>query len=150
MFGNFANIRAVTCDFQQCGIFTSEDSDEPVQPPFKLRNSKLCSVSSLTLIEFLNDKQRLWSDCTYVQADLRLCWSHIPHCWKCHVTTQILKAREFCKEFEKASGTNKIWPKCWEVLQTYVVKTLYSEVYDTVSLFNLWHVISNNVAFWQV
>ena len=25
--------------FQQCGILTSEDSDEPVQPPFKLRNS---------------------------------------------------------------------------------------------------------------
>ena len=26
------------CDFQQCGILTSVDSDEPVQPPFKLRN----------------------------------------------------------------------------------------------------------------
>ena len=26
--------------FQQCGILTSVDSDEPVQPPFKLRNSK--------------------------------------------------------------------------------------------------------------
>ena len=30
---------AATCDFQQCGILTSVDSDEPVQPPFKLRNS---------------------------------------------------------------------------------------------------------------
>ena len=27
-------------DFQQCGILTSVDSDEPVQPPFKLKNSK--------------------------------------------------------------------------------------------------------------
>ena len=38
----------MSCDmyFQQCGILTSVDSDEPVQPPFKLRNSKLCSVSS--------------------------------------------------------------------------------------------------------
>ena len=27
-------------DFQQCGILTSVDSDEPVQPLFKLRNSK--------------------------------------------------------------------------------------------------------------
>ena len=26
-------------DFQQCGILTSVDSDEPVQPPFKLRDS---------------------------------------------------------------------------------------------------------------
>ena len=34
------NIRAVTCDFQQCGILTSVDSDEPVQHPLKLRNSK--------------------------------------------------------------------------------------------------------------
>ena len=42
---------AVTCDFQQCGILTCVDSDEPVQPPVKLRNSKWCSVSSLTFIE---------------------------------------------------------------------------------------------------
>ena len=26
-------------DFQQCGILISVDSDKPVQPPFKLRNS---------------------------------------------------------------------------------------------------------------
>ena len=26
--------------FQQCGILTSVDSEEPVQPPFKQRNSK--------------------------------------------------------------------------------------------------------------
>ena len=29
-------IRAVTCDFQQCGILTCVDSDEPVQPVFNL------------------------------------------------------------------------------------------------------------------
>ena len=27
-----------TCDLQQCGILISVDSDEPVQPPFRLRN----------------------------------------------------------------------------------------------------------------
>ena len=32
--------------------FTSEDSDKPVQPPFKLRNSKWLSVGSLTIIEY--------------------------------------------------------------------------------------------------
>ena len=37
----------------QCGILTSVDSDEPVQPPFKLTNSKRCSVSSLTLRIFM-------------------------------------------------------------------------------------------------
>ena len=33
----------------QCGILIiCVDSDEPLQPPLKLRNSKWCSVSSLT------------------------------------------------------------------------------------------------------
>ena len=31
----------MTCDFKQCGILTSVDSDQPVQPPVKLRNSKI-------------------------------------------------------------------------------------------------------------
>ena len=31
---------AATCDFQQRGILSSVDTDEPVQPPFKLRSSK--------------------------------------------------------------------------------------------------------------
>ena len=44
---------------QQCGILTSVDSHEPVQPPFKLMKSKWCSVSSLTLIEYSSDLQRL-------------------------------------------------------------------------------------------
>ena len=35
----------MTCDFQQCGILTSVDLNEPVQPPFKLRNLKGGSVS---------------------------------------------------------------------------------------------------------
>ena len=41
----------VTCNFQQCGILTSVDSDEPVQPPDKLRIPKCCSVGSSTLIK---------------------------------------------------------------------------------------------------
>ena len=65
------------------------DSDEPVQPSFKLRNSKWCSVSSLTVIEYSSDKQRLRSHCAYAQADLRLCWSHIPHCWKSHFVAHL-------------------------------------------------------------
>ena len=34
---------------------TCADSDEPLQPPFKLRNSKWCSVNSLTIIEYSSD-----------------------------------------------------------------------------------------------
>ena len=77
---------AVTCDFQLCGILTYVDSASAA--PFKLRNSKWCSVSSLTIIEYSINQQRLWSVCAYAQADLRLCWSHIPHCWKSHALAQ--------------------------------------------------------------
>ena len=48
-------IWAVTCDFQQCGILTCVDSEEPVWPRFKLKASKWCSVSSLTLIDYSSD-----------------------------------------------------------------------------------------------
>ena len=76
--------KASARDFQQFDILTSVDSDGPLQPPVMLRNSKWRSVSSLTLIEYSSDKQRLWSGCAYAQAGLRLCWSHIPNCWKSH------------------------------------------------------------------
>ena len=74
---------------QQCGILTSVDSHEPVQPPVKIRNSKWCSVRSLILIGYSSNKQRLSSDCAYGQADLRLCWSHIPYCWKSRALAHI-------------------------------------------------------------
>ena len=79
---------AVTCDFQQCGILTSEDSEEPVQPPFKLRNSKWCSVSILTVIEYSSDEQRLWSDCAYAQVQMsaaRRSWRRFFRAPKTHV-----------------------------------------------------------------
>ena len=84
------HIWAAWCDFQQCGILTSVDSDEPVQPPFKLRGSKWCLFSSLVFIEYSSDQQRLSSDCAYAQAGLSLCWWHIPHCWKSHVAAHLL------------------------------------------------------------
>ena len=91
---NARTIGAATCDYQQCGILTSVDSDEPVQSPFKLRNNKCCSVSSLTIIEYPNDKQKLWSDCAYAQLDLSLWWSHIPHCWESHVAAHMYTISE--------------------------------------------------------
>ena len=69
-------------------ILTSVDSDELVQPPYKPRNSKCCLDSSLTVIEYSSDQQRLWSDCAYAQAGLSICCSHIPHCWKSDVAAQ--------------------------------------------------------------
>ena len=43
-------IWAVAWDFQQFDILTSVDSDEPLKPPFKLRNSKWCSGSDQTTL----------------------------------------------------------------------------------------------------
>ena len=48
-------LRASAWDFQQCGSLTCVDSDEPLQPPVKLSNSKWCSVSSLTIMEYSSD-----------------------------------------------------------------------------------------------
>ena len=62
---------------------------------YKLRNSKWCSVSNLILIEYPSDKLRLWSDCAYAQADLSLCWSHIPYCWKSHVAAHVFSRHVF-------------------------------------------------------
>ena len=75
---------AATRDFQQYGILTSEDSDEPVQPPFILRNTKWSSDNSLIFTGYSSHKQKLWSNCAYAQNGLRLCWLHIPLCWKSH------------------------------------------------------------------
>ena len=74
----------MTCDFQQCCILICIDSDEPVQPLCKLRNSKRCSVSSLTLIEYSSDSQRLWSDCAYTHTQCKqqqtMNYKHNNHC----------------------------------------------------------------------
>ena len=75
--------------FQTMWYFDMIDSDKPMQPPFKLRNSKCCSVSSLIVIGYSSDGQWLLSDCAYAQAGLSLCWSHISHCWKSHVVAQL-------------------------------------------------------------
>ena len=31
-----------------------------------------------------------FKDFKYAHADLRLCWSHLLHCWKSHTTTQVI------------------------------------------------------------
>ena len=88
-YGNLVTAREY--NIMSCGMrfptmwhLTCVDSDEPLQPPVRLRNSKWYSVSRLTIIESSSDQQMPWSDCAYAQADLRLCWSHILHCWKSH------------------------------------------------------------------
>ena len=98
---------------------------------FDKTQMSLCSLllSLETLMMFgqqLNShrifKQRLWYQ-TYAKADLSLCLSHIPHCWKSHVTVQnhisipsIIKlssADNLCKQFGPRPGPKKCgaWPE---------------------------------------
>ena len=67
--------------------------------PAKIRNSLgICPVwsesSVCTQWELLKvsscGQQRLWSDLAYAQADLSLCWAHMPFCCFCHEAAQIL------------------------------------------------------------
>ena len=98
--------------FQQCGILKSLDSYQLVQLPFKIRNSECCSGNSLTLIEYSSDLQRLWSDCAYALADLSLCWSHIPHCWKSHVVAQLCVLQQFFQDYvliQNCKSNFQIW-----------------------------------------
>ena len=98
----------------------------------------MISASSITLIEYSSDKQGLWSDCAYAQADRRLCSSHIPHCWKSHCTAHIYST---AKETQNVSTfvfhhkeqtysylrtcPTKYFP-CWNLFNTlHIVMTIY-------------------------
>ena len=37
----------------------------------------------------LSAQRRLWSDWADAQADLSLCWAHMPFCWFCHEAAQL-------------------------------------------------------------
>ena len=64
--------RAMTFDFFTMWILNSVDSDEPMQLLLSLGTLNWCSVSSLTVVECLNNFQRLWSDCAYFGEKERL------------------------------------------------------------------------------
>ena len=134
----------MTCDFQQCDILTSVDSDEPVQSPFKLWNSKWCSVSRLTVIEYYSDMQRVWLECAYVQAGLSLCWSHIPHCWKSHVTAHM--GLGTIKPVFRVSDTVRLKPvslateTSWKIEISHVasLEIIFFNKWITKTLIRLW------------
>ena len=70
--------------------FDEFHSDEQVQPPCKLRNSKSCSVSSLNTHRIFKRLAKVLIRLRVCAGYLRLYWSHIPHWWKSHVTTQLM------------------------------------------------------------
>ena len=136
---NHQRIEAVAWDFQQCGILTSADSDQPVRPTFKLRNSKWCSVSILTFIEYSSDQQRLWPVCAYAQAGLSICWSHIPHCWQSYAAAQLY----FCLEIYTTLLYVALWknPLIWKGLKYYILNCPWKIYKSMFFLFHIWHTL---------
>ena len=67
----------------------SEDSDQPGHPPSLIRVFTVQMKKAWVLSYPLSVQQRLWSDWADAQADLSLCWAHMPFCLFCHDAAQI-------------------------------------------------------------
>ena len=111
------NYWAATCDIHQCGILASVDSDEPVQPPIRLRNSKWCLVSSLTLLEYSSDEQRLWSD----NALRRLIWGFAGHIY--HTVGNLMSRLNYVFYYLNPFG---IFPKGLTTTRSFLLGSLYA------------------------
>ena len=66
----------------------SEDSDQPRHPPSLIRVFAVLSMGSWPKLSSCG-QQRLWSDWADAQADLSLCWAHMPFCSFCHEAAQL-------------------------------------------------------------
>ena len=62
----------------------SEDSDQPGHLPSLIRVFTVHMKKAWILSYPLSAQRRLWSDWADAQADLTLCWAHMPFCWFCH------------------------------------------------------------------
>ena len=62
----------------------SKGSDQPGHPPSLIRVFAVRLKKARVLSYLLGAQQRFWSDCADAQADLSLCWAHMPFCWFCH------------------------------------------------------------------
>ena len=106
---------AAAGDFQQCGILTIVDSDEPVMPLFKVRNSKWCSVSSLTLRIFK------W----LAKAQIRLCfctgWSE--PLLVAHTTLLEISCRGSNAEDEDLDAAVSLCVLTWSIICTKDIST---------------------------
>ena len=72
----------------------SEDSDQPGHPPSLIRVFAVYMKKTWVLSYPLSAQRRLCSDWADAQADLSLCWAHMPFCWFCHVAAQVLISYE--------------------------------------------------------
>ena len=74
----------------------SEDSD---QPGYLIRVFAVCIKKAWVLSYPLSIQRRLWSDWADAQADLSLCWVHMPFCWFCHEAAHLGSSQYTCMRF---------------------------------------------------
>ena len=75
----------------------------------------VCKSTRLGVFTTALIRQRLWSNCMYVQADLSPCWSHIAQCWKSHVKAQLWYLRS-----TSPVVSENVW-KCWPKTDDLVI-----------------------------
>ena len=74
----FIEIWAATWQNQRSECAPSEDSDQPWHPPSLIRFFAIHMKKTWVLRYPFSAQRRLWSDWADAQADLSLCWVHIP------------------------------------------------------------------------
>ena len=73
----------------------SKDSDQPVHLPSLIRVFAVRMKEAWVLSYLLSAQRRFWSDWADAQADLSLCWVHMPFRLFCHEVAQddVIKLR---------------------------------------------------------
>ena len=68
----------------------SKDSDQTGHPPSLIRVFAVRMKKAWILNYPLSEQRRLWSDWADAQADMSLCWAHMPFCWFCHEVAHLM------------------------------------------------------------
>ena len=70
---------------------SSKDSDQPGHLPSLIRVLTVRMEKPWGLSYPMSTQRRLWLVWVDAQADLSLCWAHMPFCWFCHVVAHIYR-----------------------------------------------------------
>ena len=76
-----------------------------------------------------------------MQADLRLCWSHIPHCWKSHAMAQISTVKYvFCERNSSHSFSSivlfyNLWTSSFFAISDTMRSFLWAQLLNLIPIF---------------
>ena len=90
LYGKYNYIWAASWQTNKMACAPSEDSDQPGHPPSLIRVFAVRLKKARLLSYTWSAQRKLWSDWAGAQADLSLCWEHMPFCWFCHDAAHII------------------------------------------------------------